>query len=763
MKKILLVFGTRPEAIKMAPLVIALQNKPAFECAVCITAQHREMLDQVLCFFGINPTYDLDIMSANQDLYDITSQVLIGMKNVLMDFKPDIVLVHGDTTTSAAASLAAFYQQIDVGHVEAGLRTGDLYSPWPEEANRQIVGVLARYHFAPTDKAKENLLLENKSSDLITVTGNTVIDALLIARKKITEDHHIQNHIMTVLKANGLSLKNTRKIVLVTGHRRESFGDGFINLCMALKEIALQYPECDIVYPVHLNPNVQKPVKKLLSDIANIYLMQPLSYEVFVYMMDRAYFVITDSGGIQEEAPSLGKPVLVTRNVTERPEAVKAGTVKLVGTNKDMIVYEAKQLLDHPEVYQKMSQAHNPYGDGLGLGYIGLPTAALLANRGYQVHGVDVVHSTVDIINQGKIHIIEPDLDTFVKAAVNSGKLKADTEPTEADVFIVAVPTPFHEGFVPNIDYVISATKSIAPYVKAGDIVILESTSPVGTTDKVAEILAKERSELFTLSKNSSQVYIAHCPERVLPGQIMRELVENDRIVGGTTPEATKKTVAFYETFVKGEVLPTTARTAEMAKLTENSFRDANIAFANELSMLCDKFGIDVWELISLANRHPRVNILKPGAGVGGHCIAVDPWFIVHAGGEDTRLIRTAREVNTYKTEWVIEKIKNEALMFEASHGKKPVIACLGLAFKPDIDDLRESPALYITQRLMQDTAFKVLPVEPNITSYEAFEIYDDEDAVEQADIVAILVAHKEFRTIQTAQKIVLDFSGIGR
>ena len=284
----------------------------------------------------------------------------------------------------------------------------------------------------------------------------------------------------------------------------------------------------------------------------------------------------------------------------------------------------------------------------IGLGYIGLPTAALLANRDYEVHGVDVVQSTVDIINRGEIHIVEPELDTFVKAAVNSGKLKADLKPTEADVFVIAVPTPFHEGFVPNIDYVVSATKAIAPFLKDGDIVILESTSPVGTTDKVEEVLQESGVE-------TSKLFIAHCPERVLPGQIMRELVENDRIVGGTTPEATAKAVEFYKTFVSGEVLSTDARTAEMAKLTENSFRDTNIAFANELSILCDKFGIDVWELISLTNRHPRVNVLQPGAGVGGHCIAVDPWFIVHAGGADAKMIRTAREVNTELSHLILD------------------------------------------------------------------------------------------------------------
>ena len=389
----------------------------------------------------------------------------------------------------------------------------------------------------------------------------------------------------------------------------------------------------------------------------------------------------------------------------------------------------------------------------VGLGYIGLPTAALLANKGYEVHGVDVVQSTVDIINRGEIHIVEPALDIFVKSAVNSRKLKADIKPTQADVFIIAVPTPFHDGFVPNIDYVISTTKSIAPYIKDGNIIILKSTSPVGTTDKVEEILKENGID-------TSKLYIAHCPERVLPGQIMRELVENDRIVGGTTPEATEKTVDFYKTFVRGEVLSTDAKTAEMAKLTENSFRDVNIAFANELSILCDKFDIDVWELISLANRHPRVNILQPGAGVGGHCIAVDPWFIVHAGGEDAKIIKTSREVNTYKTEWVIEKIKNKALEFEKENGIKAKVACMGLAFKPNIDDLRESPALYITRRLIAD-GLDIFAVEPNIDNFEEFDIIDYKEAIKNSDIVVFLVAHDEFKDLNVDSKIILDFCGV--
>ncbi len=365
MKKILIVFGTRPEAIKMAPLVKAFENyRDNFDMRVCVTAQHREMLDQVLEMFEIEPYYDLNIMKAGQDLYDITANVLLGMRDVLSDFKPDVVLVHGDTTTTSATSLASFYQKIAVGHVEAGLRTGDLYSPWPEEANREITGVLANYHFAPTLTSKNNLLKENKNPNNIIVTGNTVIDALFLALNKIETNSLLQEKVMSQISNSGYSINPEKKLILVTGHRRENFGQGFINICQALKKLAINNPNIDIVYPVHLNPNVQQPVKELLSDISNVYLIEPLQYESFIYLMNQSYFIITDSGGVQEEAPSLGKPVLVMRNTTERPEAVEAGTVKLVGTNPDKIIQEAQTLLDSPNAYKIMSQAHNPYGDG---------------------------------------------------------------------------------------------------------------------------------------------------------------------------------------------------------------------------------------------------------------------------------------------------------------------------------------------------------------------------------------------------------------
>ena len=364
LKKVMLVFGTRPEAIKMAPLVKSFEQDNDFETIVCVTAQHREMLDQVLGLFEIVPDYDLNVMKPGQNLYEVTSNILLGLQSVLEESRPDVVLVHGDTTTTLATSLAAFYQKIPVGHVEAGLRTGNVYSPWPEEGNRQVTGRLASFHFAPTEESKSNLLQENVDIENVIVTGNTVIDALVRVIEKISTDRDLEERIQSLIAQKGYLVDKSRKLVLVTGHRRENFGQGFLNICEGLKTVAQEFPEADIVYPVHLNPNVQKPVKKILSDVDNVFLIDPLDYEPFVYLMNHAYFILTDSGGIQEEAPSLGKPVLVMRETTERPEAVKAGTVKLVGTDTDQIINECKKLFRDRDAYHAMSKSHNPYGDG---------------------------------------------------------------------------------------------------------------------------------------------------------------------------------------------------------------------------------------------------------------------------------------------------------------------------------------------------------------------------------------------------------------
>ncbi len=360
MIKVLSVFGTRPEAIKMAPLVNLLKQQADIDSRVCVTGQHREMLDQVLQLFDIKPEYDLSIMKAGQDLYDVTTSILLKIKPVLREFKPDVVLVHGDTSTTFAAALACYYEKIAVGHVEAGLRTGDIYSPWPEEANRKLTGAITRWHFAPTATSEQNLLNEQVKPGHIFVTGNTVIDALLQVVAKIDADSVLSNSFAEQFPY----ARQGRRLILVTGHRRESFGSGFEQICGALKQLALKFPDCDIVYPVHLNPNVREPVFRLLSDASNVHLIEPQDYLPFVYLMSRSTLVLTDSGGIQEEAPSLGKPVLVMRNTTERPEAIAAGTVKLVGTDTDVIVSEVSKLLTDKAYYDSMSFAHNPYGDG---------------------------------------------------------------------------------------------------------------------------------------------------------------------------------------------------------------------------------------------------------------------------------------------------------------------------------------------------------------------------------------------------------------
>ena len=393
----------------------------------------------------------------------------------------------------------------------------------------------------------------------------------------------------------------------------------------------------------------------------------------------------------------------------------------------------------------------------IGLGYIGLPTSALIASHGTNVLGVDINQSVVDTINQGKIHIVEPDLDAIVSKAVSNGFFKASTKASSADVYLIVVPTPFKGNHEPDISFVEAATKGIIPLLKKGDLYIIESTSPIGTTDKMKKLIVASRPEL------EGAIHIAYCPERVLPGNVMHELVENDRVIGGIDEASTLKAISFYRKYVKGELHGTNARTAEMCKLVENSSRDVQIAFANELSLICDKAEINVWELINLANKHPRVNILQPGCGVGGHCIAVDPYFIVSDYPIESKIIGTAREVNNYKSFWCAEKIQNEKLQFELKYGRKPITALMGLAFKPNIDDLRESPAKYIAQKVLQNSNNEEhFIVEPNIESHSVYKLTEYKEAVNKADIIVFLVAHKEFLNLYIpGEKAILDFCGI--
>jgi len=393
----------------------------------------------------------------------------------------------------------------------------------------------------------------------------------------------------------------------------------------------------------------------------------------------------------------------------------------------------------------------------VGLGYIGLPTSALIANSGIAVHGVDISQHVVDTINAGKIHIVEPDLDKAVAKAVAEGFLKADTKPVEADTYLIVVPTPFKGDHQPDISYVQAATEGIIPLLKEGDLYVIESTSPVGTTEKMMALIFSKRPEL------EGKISLAYCPERVLPGNVMYELVHNDRVIGGVNETSTQKALAFYGQFVKGELHPTNARTAEMCKLTENASRDSQIAFANELSLICDKADINVWDLIRLANKHPRVNILQPGCGVGGHCIAVDPYFLTADFPMESRMIAQARETNNYKSFWCAEKVKTARLEFEIKNGRQPSIAIMGLAFKPNIDDLRESPAIHIAERVLQDSGdADMFIVEPNVHEHKVFKLTDYKDAILKADIIVFLVAHNEFKNLEIAEeKVVLDFCGV--
>ena len=785
--KLLAVFGTRPEAIKLAPLIRKLGEDPFFDLKVCVTAQHRQMLDQVLEMFEIEADYDLNLMGEAQTLNDITAKVLISLKEkVFTEFLPDGVLVHGDTATTFAAALAGFYERVPIYHVEAGLRTGNLFAPWPEEANRILVSVLTNKHFAPTETAKKSLLKEDVPKEKILVTGNTVIDSLF----QTIEMFETNKEKKVALEEKFSFLDKSKKTLLVTGHRRENFGSGFLDICRALSDLSKR-DDIQIVYPVHLNPNVRKPVLSLLGNKKNIHLLDPLDYLPFVYLMSKSHVILTDSGGIQEEAPSLGIPVLVMRDVTERPEAVTAGTVKLVGTDQKKIVKEVEGLFDSKEEYKKMSLSHNPYGDGkacaritkefkrmgleqkqlciIGMGYIGLPTAALFSEEGLKVFGVDVNPKVLSCLEKGEVHIVEPGLDEIVKESVAQNKLRVGSKPESSDYYIIAVPTPITATKDPDDSYVMSAIKSLAPALRKGDLVVIESTSPVGTTEKSIKLLEKVRPDLSFPKEGFSKedVHVVYCPERVIPGKALEEMKENDRIIGCYNEKSYQIAKNLYSLVVKGSCLKTSVKVAEMSKLTENAFRDVNIAFSNELASICDKLKINCFDLIDVANKHPRVNILQPGPGVGGHCIPIDPWFIVSKNKEEAKLIKTARLVNDAKPLAMIERIREEAKSFE-----KPKIAILGLSFKADIDDLRESPALFIAESLALKSEHELLVVEPYIKTLPEslkgplVKKIDLDKALLEASIIVVLVDHSLFRNIRPSLKdgqVLIDSKGIWR
>jgi len=803
---IVLIIGTRPEGIKLMPLYLALKeagHKPY----IISTMQHDGMLTQVFDLFGVKPDSDLGIMRLGQDLFYLTQSILQKTKELFIALKPRMVIVQGDTTSSMAAALSAFYLNIPIVHVEAGLRTDDLYSPFPEEMNRRVIGSLATVHCAPTSLAVDNLRAFGIANSAIYLTGNTVVDALRIIQDSIASG---KCEVSVTLK-NQIALYQSqgKKIVLLTAHRRESFDGGIDRIFKALKKFLSLHPDVVCFYPFHPNPRVIQAIKDAhLSQVTSLIMSEPISYTDMIYLVSSCDCVLTDSGGIQEEAVSLGKLVLVLREKTERMEGVLAGLAHIVGTDEDAIY---KGLASFYQAVPGMVNGEQVYGDGfaaekiitilqtyfsgldyqpqttymasapidysqkkeiamhsiciIGLGYIGLPTAIVAVDHGLTVIGFDVDESRVAKINTGDPVIHEPEIFEKLQYALGTGRLRASTTMQPADFFIIAVPTPFKENKIADLSYVYSAGESVAQVLAKGNVVILESTIPVGTTDAFAQFL-----ELKTGLKAGIDFFVAHCPERVLPGNIFRELIENDRIIGGINQESVHAAKKVYTYFVTGNLYLTDAATAEMVKLVENSSRDVQIAFANQVASMAYSVGLNPFEVIELANKHPRVDILKPGCGVGGHCIAVDPWFLVETFPAQSSLLHAARMVNDNKPLEVLQCVRSAVDEWKKSKNTQSCsVAVFGLTYKADVDDLRESPALNIAHLLNTWNDVTLMVVEPHVHQSKMVTLFGDKavsvtQAMEQADIVLFLVGHNRFKAIdrkQLVEKKVLDFCGL--
>ncbi|MEX0849121.1 MAG: UDP-N-acetylglucosamine 2-epimerase (non-hydrolyzing) [Candidatus Dependentiae bacterium] len=812
---IVLIIGTRPEGIKMLPVYFALKEADV-PVVLCSTMQHDQLLQDVFDLFGVMPDIDLGVMRIKQDLFYVTQSLLQKTKEVFQKVQPSLVLVQGDTTSTMAAAMAAFYLKIPVGHIEAGLRTDDIYAPFPEEMNRRVVSTFAQFHFAPTSLALDNLRAEQIDEQKLFCTGNTVVDALRIMQNKIVSNEIvISSHIKKMVQQ---CKADNKKLVLLTMHRRESFNGGIKRVLQTVQTFLQNYEDVFCVYPFHPNPHVVDVLQEIgLSELNNCYVSEPLPYQDLVYLLSHADFVLTDSGGIQEEAISLGKPTIVLREKTERKEGVIEGLAQLVGTDQQKlnsalqniymqndttlpsVIYGdgfasekiAEILKTHLKKEAKLpvskKQAENGQIDNLssmknmpfekcktrgimkkvtvlGLGYIGLPTSIVCAESGFDVVGFDIDQQRVDAINQGEPVIKEPDLFEKLQIALQTDRFCATTKITQSDFFIIAVPTPFKENKQADLSYVFSAGKTIASVLKKNDVVILESTVPVGATEKLAQFLQQESGLLV-----GTDFFVAHCPERVLPGKIFKELVENDRVLGGINQASVYAAQELYKPFVTGNIYLTDAKTAEMVKLIENSSRDTQIAFAHQVASMAYAVGLNPYEVIELANKHPRVNILKPSCGVGGHCIAVDPWFLIETFNTKTKLLQSARNINDGRPLQVVEYIFKAARQWCNQATKKCNVLLMGLTYKPDVDDMRESPAVRIADLVKENGSINMMVCEPHLNQQKLTALYPDEaisitEGLQKADVVVFLVGHTRFRAIDKKilqNKKVLDFCGI--
>lgn len=802
---ILLIVGTRPEGIKMMPVYFALK-KAGLPVILCSTMQHDQLLQDVFDLFGVTPDINLQVMRINQDLFYMTQVLLQKIKEVCKHYQPGIVLVQGDTTSAMVSALAAFYLKIPVGHIEAGLRTDDIYAPFPEEMNRRVIAVCASLHFAPTKQACSRLLAEQIQPEAIVYTGNTVVDALYMIKSRI--DLGLVA-VADSLKAKVALARSTgKKIMVLTMHRRESFDGGIKRVLQTVRTFLQEHEDLVCFYPFHPNPYVVEILQEVgFSDLSNCYVLEPLLYQNLVYLLDNADFILTDSGGIQEEAISLGKPVLILREKTERQEGVQCGLAELVGTDIKMVMnglnrlYQQRFCAEPLHIYgdgnaadkiveilqtrlQKMGRLPfkeiEPIGQPLlakqrtlvmmkkvsivGLGYIGLPTAVVCAQAGFRVEGFDINVDRVNAINKGDPVIHEPDLTEKLQVALCSHALVAVTELSPSDYFVIAVPTPFQKDKKADLSHVMSAAKAIAGVLKTGNTVILESTVPVGTTDNLATFL-QDKTGLIA----GVDFYMAYCPERVLPGEIFKELIENDRVLGGINTASVYAAQDLYKAFVRGALYLADAKSAEMIKLIENSSRDVQIAFAHQVASMAYAAGLDPYKIIELANKHPRVNILKPSCGVGGHCIAVDPWFLIESFPAQTALLQSARSVNDARPLQVVEYIFKAVRAWQAEHSQPCTVLLMGQSYKPDVDDLRESAAVRIANMVKEHAGIRMLVCEPYLNQYKMRTLYGDaaiqvNEGLEQADIVVFLVGHTRFKAIDKKlleHKQVLDFCGL--